>query len=65
MSVKVSYDDRRACERLVPAGISAPSIEAYLDRLIGYADRAGWGRTPLTRAQCAEENETRELAAAL
>jgi thioester reductase-like protein len=64
-SVKVSYDDRRARERLAPAGISAPPIEAYLDRLIGYADRAAWGRAPLTRAQCAEENETRELAAAL
>ena len=53
-SVKVSYDDRRARERLAPSGISAPSIEDYLDRLIGYADRAAWGRTPLTRAQCAK-----------
>lgn len=63
-SMRVSYDDAAARARLGPAGITAPPLETYLPRLIAYASRAGWGRTPLTRAQCAAGSGTRELAAA-
>jgi thioester reductase-like protein len=63
-SMKVSYDDCHARQRLEPAGIRVPPIDAYFERLVGYANRAGWGRRPLTRAQCAKENRSPEPAGA-
>jgi thioester reductase-like protein len=48
-SMKVRYDDRRARERLEPAGIQVTPIERYFDRLIDFAERAGWGRRRLPR----------------
>jgi thioester reductase-like protein len=48
-SMKVRYDDRRARERLEPAGIRVSPIERYFDRLIDFAEQAGWGRRRLPR----------------
>jgi long-chain acyl-CoA synthetase len=48
-SMQVRYDDRRARERLEPAGIQVSRVEAYFDRLIDFAERAGWGRRQLPR----------------
>jgi thioester reductase-like protein len=48
-SMKVRYDDRRARERLEPAGIRVSPIESYFDRLIDFAELAGWGRRRLSR----------------
>jgi thioester reductase-like protein len=50
-SMKVSYDDLETRRRLEPAGISAPPIESYFDRLLSYAARAAWGREPVSRAE--------------
>jgi long-chain acyl-CoA synthetase len=49
-AMDVSYSDRRARERLEPAGIGAPPIESYFGRLVEYAVNAQWGRRPVTRA---------------
>jgi nucleoside-diphosphate-sugar epimerase len=48
-SMKVRYDDARARSRLEPAGIQVSPFERYFDRLIDFAERAGWGRRPLPR----------------
>lgn len=50
-AMEVSYDNPRARDRLEPAGIEVPPIESYFGRLVGYADRAHWGRTPVSRAE--------------
>jgi long-chain acyl-CoA synthetase len=50
-AMEVSYENTRARERLEPAGIAVPPIETYFARLVDYANRAEWGRSPVTRAQ--------------
>lgn len=49
--MEVSYENRRARARLEPAGIAVPPIESYFANLVDYANRARWGRAPVTRAQ--------------
>jgi long-chain acyl-CoA synthetase len=50
-AMEVSYENPHARDRLEPAGIQVPPIETYFDRLVDYADRAHWGRTPVSRAE--------------
>jgi hypothetical protein len=50
-TMRVRFDDRRARSRLEPAGISVPPLDRYFDRLIAFAQRAGWGREVPTRAE--------------
>jgi len=50
-AMEVSYENRRARDRLEPAGIAVPPIESYFGNLLDYANRARWGRAPVTRAQ--------------
>ena len=50
-AMEVSYENTRARDRLEPAGIAVPPIETYFARLVDYANRAEWGRSPVTRAQ--------------
>jgi thioester reductase-like protein len=49
LSARVAYGDRRTRRRLDPAGIEPGSVEGYLDRLIGFAQRARWGRDTISR----------------
>ena len=49
--MEVSYENPRARDRLEPAGIEVPPIESYFGQLVDYADRARWGRTPVSRAE--------------
>ncbi len=49
--MRVRFDDRRTRRRLEPAGISAPAVDAYFDRLLDFAVAARWGRESLTRAE--------------
>jgi hypothetical protein len=49
-SMRVRYDDHDARTRLEPAGIGAPPIERYYDRLLAYALRARWGKESVGRA---------------
>ncbi|MGI8803057.1 MAG: SDR family oxidoreductase [Solirubrobacteraceae bacterium] len=47
--VATRFDDRRARSVLEPAGIATDELEAYFPAIIDYAQRARWGKTPLTR----------------
>jgi long-chain acyl-CoA synthetase len=47
--VLTRFDDRRARSVLEPAGIATDDFEAYFPAIIEYAQRARWGKTPLTR----------------
>ena len=49
--MEVSYGNPHARHRLEPAGIEVPPIESYFGQLVDYADRAHWGRTPVSRAE--------------
>jgi thioester reductase-like protein len=53
-SMDVEYHNELARDRLEPAGITAPPIESYFDRLIDFAQASDWGRRPVTRAQAAD-----------
>jgi thioester reductase-like protein len=50
-SMRVRFDDRRARERLEPAGIRVTPVEEYFHRLLAFAEAAGWGRRKLARAE--------------
>jgi long-chain acyl-CoA synthetase len=50
-SMRVRFGDERARRRLGPAQIETTAIESYLDRLLGFAERSGWGRRPITREE--------------
>jgi thioester reductase-like protein len=47
--VATRFDDRRARHALEPAGIATDDLDAYFPAIISYAQRARWGKTPLTR----------------
>jgi hypothetical protein len=49
-SMRVRYDDRRARERLQPAGIEVTPVESYFHRLLDFARRADWGKRAIGRA---------------
>jgi hypothetical protein len=49
-TMRVRFDDRRARSQLEPAGIKAPALEGYLDRLLAFAVDSQWGRNRLSRA---------------
>jgi long-chain acyl-CoA synthetase len=51
MSARVRYSDARTRRRLAPAGIEPGSVDRYFDRLITFAERAGWGEATVTREQ--------------
>ncbi len=47
--VRCRFEDQRASELLGRAGVHKPDPSDYLDRLIAYAHRSGWGKRPLSR----------------
>ncbi len=50
-SMRVGFDDRRTRVALRGAGIEAPPLHSYFDRLIEFALAAEWGRRRITRAR--------------
>jgi hypothetical protein len=52
-SLRMRFDDRRAGELLEPAGIAATPIAEHFDTMIDFAERAKWGRRPVSRAEVA------------
>jgi thioester reductase-like protein len=50
-SVAATFDDEVTRARLVPAGISATPLREYLGRLLDFATRSRWGKTPIARAE--------------
>jgi thioester reductase-like protein len=53
-SMDVKYGNEHARDGLEPAGITAPPIESYFDRLLDFAEASEWGRRHLSRAQAAD-----------
>jgi long-chain acyl-CoA synthetase len=49
--MRVRFDDRRARSLLAPAGLRPAPLSAYFDRLMDYAERTRWGRSPLPRRE--------------
>jgi thioester reductase-like protein len=47
--VATRFDDARARALLAPAGLEAPALSAYFDRLMAYAQATRWGKRALTR----------------
>ncbi len=47
--VRCRFTDARAREALAHAGVEKPDARDYLERLIAYARRAGWGKRPISR----------------
>jgi long-chain acyl-CoA synthetase len=50
-TMRVRFDDRRTRSRLERAGIRAPALEDYFDRLLDFAVASGWGRARLSRVE--------------
>ena len=50
-TMRVRFDDRRARANLEPRGIAAPPVDRYFHRLVGFAQRARWGRAAPPRAE--------------
>jgi thioester reductase-like protein len=46
--LRVRFDDRRTRTVLDPSGVRAEPLHQYFDALMDYAQRAQWGRAPLT-----------------
>jgi hypothetical protein len=49
LSMRVRYGDEHSRRRLRRAGIEPGTVESYFDRLIGFAQRARWGRDEISR----------------
>src|SRR5215210_6627632 len=58
-SMRVRYDDRRARERLEPAGIRVTPVESYFQRLLDFAQAADWGRQALSRREARASSQQR------
>jgi hypothetical protein len=56
-SMRQTFGNDRARGLLEPAGIVAPRLTEYFDRLLAYAATAEWGRAPRSR------DEARDMAA--
>ena len=55
LSARVHYSDARSRRRLEPAGIEPGKVDSYFDRLVGFAERAHWGREPVSREEARRE----------
>jgi long-chain acyl-CoA synthetase len=59
----IVFDDARARSVLEPAGIRAPRLVDYFDRLMDYAETVKWGKRSMSREE-ARERLAEEAAAA-
>jgi hypothetical protein len=51
LSMRAEFGNDRARRRLARADIETVAVESYLDRLLRFAERAGWGRESITREE--------------
>ena len=51
--LRLRFDDHQTRGLLAPAGVRPAPLSAYFDRLMDYAERARWGRSPLPRRELA------------
>jgi thioester reductase-like protein len=49
-AASVRFDTAATRTALDPTGIRVPRVDGYLERLLEFAERTGWGRRPLGRA---------------
>jgi thioester reductase-like protein len=52
-SVASTFNDAFTRAQLQPAGISASPLREYMSRLLDYATRAHWGKSPMARVEAA------------
>jgi long-chain acyl-CoA synthetase len=52
-SVGTMFDDALTRAQLQPAGISVAPLREYMSRLLDYATRSRWGKTPIARVEAA------------
>jgi thioester reductase-like protein len=50
-SVGTVFDDAATRARLEPAGLRVSPLDDYLERLLDFATRSGWGKRPIKRAE--------------
>jgi long-chain acyl-CoA synthetase len=50
-SVSTKFDNTRARARLEPAGVTVSPLAIYLERLLDFATRSRWGKSPIGRAE--------------
>jgi long-chain acyl-CoA synthetase len=48
-AMRIRYDNMATRQALAPAGLEAPSLASYFDRLLAFAQAADWGRDPVPR----------------
>jgi thioester reductase-like protein len=51
LAMRVRYSDGATRRRLGRVGIAPGNVESYFERLIGFAQRAGWGKETISREQ--------------
>jgi thioester reductase-like protein len=51
--VRVRFDDRRSRDQLRAAGVGAEPLASYFPALMAYAERADWGRRPVSSREAA------------
>jgi len=61
--VATRFDDRRAREALVPAGIEMDDLDDYFPAVIDYALRAKWGKAGTTRQAAQHASEEQDVEA--
>jgi long-chain acyl-CoA synthetase len=54
-SMGVRFDDRRARELLEPRGIRPAPMSEHFDAMVDFAERARWGKEPISRAQASAQ----------
>ena len=54
-TMRMHYDDSGARAILEPAGVRMPPLRTYFDRLMDFAESAGWGRNVPTRFEATRE----------
>ncbi|UJA21140.1 NAD-dependent epimerase/dehydratase family protein [Thermoleophilia bacterium SCSIO 60948] len=56
-AMRVRFDDSQARRALAPAGVEMPPLRTYFDRLMDFAESAGWGRDIPPRFESARASE--------
>jgi thioester reductase-like protein len=60
---RVHFDVTAARAGLEPVGIRVPRVDAYIDRLLEFAQQANWGRQPVGRAEAGARAPAMPVAA--
>jgi thioester reductase-like protein len=64
-AMRTRYENATARASLGPAGLAPPPLASYFDRLLGFAQRADWGRNPIARHELIRPRAARATGAEL